>query len=268
MRIELLGVGGAFSPPEAGHTSALIYGGLNLLLIDCGSRVFDTLRRRDQEDGLDRISHINAVAITHLHDDHVGSLGSLLFYRYYVLGKETEIFCGDQLRPKLQSYLSAVLGDRVFGRPGKDLHLEAPAASGTVYSWGCAEPTPGIHLRPRQVLDAPGEPDYGFTLWEKTGKPESSVFWSGDALFGRFVEDGDPWGFQTDSCAGLLFCDCSFSPRYPQTVHAHLEEYKALPEHIQERIVLVHHNGDVERHKKEIEGTRLQLGVPGAVYAL
>lgn len=64
-----------------GNNSAFIKDGKDLFIIDCGSTTFERLKRTNILDGVENIY----VAITHLHPDHVGSLGDLIFYSYYVI---------------------------------------------------------------------------------------------------------------------------------------------------------------------------------------
>jgi ribonuclease BN (tRNA processing enzyme) len=78
MKIKFLGIGGAFLP-ELGSSSAIVHTGAGTYtLIDAGCSTYADLRRTGW---IDRITHI---VITHLHDDHVGSLGSIINHRYYV----------------------------------------------------------------------------------------------------------------------------------------------------------------------------------------
>jgi len=76
--LNFIGRGSAFNTKE-GNNCAYIKKGEHLLLIDCGSSTFGRLIEANLLDGIKRIT----VLITHLHPDHVGSLGDLIFYSYY-----------------------------------------------------------------------------------------------------------------------------------------------------------------------------------------
>lgn len=82
MVLKFLGIGSAFFP-ELKNTSAYYETEDSLYLFDCGETVFDELLKRK----LIEKENIKVI-ITHTHCDHVGSLGSLLSYCYYVQNKK------------------------------------------------------------------------------------------------------------------------------------------------------------------------------------
>lgn len=80
--------------PALHNTSAYFVVENNLSLLDCGETVYERLLVREDIDQYDEIY----VIITHLHADHVGSLGSMLSYcscilnrRIYVVHPQKEI---------------------------------------------------------------------------------------------------------------------------------------------------------------------------------
>ena len=77
MKIRFLGSGGAFDFQYYNSSAILEWKG-EQLLIDCGNRIYSRLC----ELGLAGLP--DSVVITHLHDDHAGSLASLLAHRIYV----------------------------------------------------------------------------------------------------------------------------------------------------------------------------------------
>lgn len=76
--LTFLGSGGAFNT-NLGNTSAYFELGKELFLIDCGEDVFSKLINKGV---LNKKSRVN-IFITHLHSDHVGSLGTLIAYLYF-----------------------------------------------------------------------------------------------------------------------------------------------------------------------------------------
>ena len=83
MKLSFLGCGSAFNP-ELGNTSAYFEYNEDLYLLDCGETTFERLMKKVD---LTKYQHV-FVLITHLHADHVGSLGSLISYYACVLGKK------------------------------------------------------------------------------------------------------------------------------------------------------------------------------------
>jgi hypothetical protein len=83
-KLQFLGIGSAFNV-SLGNTSAFFKdNNNNLYLIDCGWDVFPKLINNKILDGIDNIT----VFITHLHNDHTGSLGTLIDYCFWILKKK------------------------------------------------------------------------------------------------------------------------------------------------------------------------------------
>ncbi len=77
--LDFIGCGSAFNT-ALGNNCAYYKKGDTLLLIDCGSTTFAGLTRSSLLTG---IRHIY-VLVTHLHPDHIGSLGDLIFYSHFI----------------------------------------------------------------------------------------------------------------------------------------------------------------------------------------
>jgi phosphoribosyl 1,2-cyclic phosphodiesterase len=117
MKIKQLGNGGAFDYDKT-NSSFLIDIGTeekrSLILFDCGYNVFSKLRELEKEDK-DIIKDIDLIWISHLDDDHIGSLKTLIYYRYYILGKET-IIIRNSLESELKNFLSDMNQTMKFGK--------------------------------------------------------------------------------------------------------------------------------------------------------
>ena len=87
-QLRFLGVGSAFNA-ALGTNSAFFYREGNLYLLDCGETVFERALKAGL---LERAKGIY-VLITHLHSDHVGSLGTLLGYCYFILKAPATVVC-------------------------------------------------------------------------------------------------------------------------------------------------------------------------------
>ena len=84
--LKFLGTGSAFNT-ELGNNSAFLKDEKKILILDCGGTVFEQIRKLNLLEGVDDIY----VFITHTHPDHIGSLGDLIFYVYYILKKKVTI---------------------------------------------------------------------------------------------------------------------------------------------------------------------------------
>jgi len=76
--LRFVGRGSAFNVTE-GNTSAFLSKGPKMLLIDCGSNISTRLIANGLLEGVKEMD----IFITHLHPDHVGSLGDLLMYTHW-----------------------------------------------------------------------------------------------------------------------------------------------------------------------------------------
>lgn len=79
MTLKFIGRGSSFYP-VLGSTSSYILIENDLYVFDCGEMVFDHLYRSGM---LNQAKNVNVI-LTHLHADHVGSLGSLISYLYCI----------------------------------------------------------------------------------------------------------------------------------------------------------------------------------------
>ncbi|MGN0775658.1 MAG: MBL fold metallo-hydrolase [Candidatus Ventricola sp.] len=90
MELQFLGRGSAFNAAQ-GNTAACLREGERLLLLDCGETVFRELTARGLLKGAREVT----VAISHLHSDHCGSLGTLSHYCRYALGAQLRVVVPD-----------------------------------------------------------------------------------------------------------------------------------------------------------------------------
>lgn len=88
--LDFIGCGSAFNT-ALGNNCAFYKNGKTLLLIDCGNTAFSSLQRNGL---LEDVQHI-FVLVTHLHPDHIGSLGDLIFYSHFVNHSEITVFSPD-----------------------------------------------------------------------------------------------------------------------------------------------------------------------------
>ena len=99
MEIQFLGVGGAFDF-LVGNSAAILTINQQKILIDCGHTVYPALRQHQLSESID------AILITHLHDDHAGSLSTFCYHQYFLMGKKAKLLYPEEIfREELYQYL-------------------------------------------------------------------------------------------------------------------------------------------------------------------
>ena len=73
--LTFIGIGSAFAT-ELHNCSAYYKENKKLILIDCGENIFEQILKLNILNDVNKLD----IILTHFHSDHVGSLGSLLFY--------------------------------------------------------------------------------------------------------------------------------------------------------------------------------------------
>ncbi|MEO0474134.1 MAG: MBL fold metallo-hydrolase [Bacteroidota bacterium] len=102
MDIKFLGTGGAFDY-EYGNSSAYLRFRGKRILLDCGHAVYPRLRAYGLADEIDYI------LLTHLHDDHVGSLATTILHHIYVRQAATKakiIYPSEAMKQEIHDFLS------------------------------------------------------------------------------------------------------------------------------------------------------------------
>ena len=85
--LHFTGIGSAFNAPF-GNTNAYFIDGTTLFIFDCGESVYARMLKLLQSKRIRRV----IIIITHLHSDHIGSLGTVLSFCSHVVPKPVEIF--------------------------------------------------------------------------------------------------------------------------------------------------------------------------------
>lgn len=98
--LNFIGSGSAFNN-KLGNNGAYIKKNNVLFMIDCGSSTFQRVLEYGLLDDVEKV----AVLITHTHPDHVGSLGDLAFYTYYMKKIKLTIYanCDHSIGSTLQN---------------------------------------------------------------------------------------------------------------------------------------------------------------------
>jgi ribonuclease BN (tRNA processing enzyme) len=115
MEYKQLGNGGGLSP-EMTNSSFLIRQNDDYLLFDVGYNIMAKLRKDKSLKKYNKIiNRINTVFISHLHEDHICNLSTLLAYRKLVLGnKTTYVVCDKEILENVKQYVS-LTGNEEWG---------------------------------------------------------------------------------------------------------------------------------------------------------
>lgn len=275
LTLEVLGSGAAFSRRYGTTCSMLTLRSGERWLIDCGRQapeqlVHATLGWHD----------ISGQLVTHVHGDHVYGLEEFAFVRYYVAGPRPSVMKGGE-RPKLAAH-SAVLGElwEVLGpslRYRSDAkgtpvtgrledYFDVLAPSGVEpprqAAWNHAErfQVGDLQLVVRETRHVYGKPSTSleFQLPDSGGR---AAWWSGDSVVDAALLR------RLSPNASVLFHDCTFTD-FPGQVHGLFSDFEKLPRSIREKIVLMHHEDDIETYRSRAEALGFRLAMPGDVFDL
>lgn len=83
MQYIQLGNGGGLDPLMTNSSFLIEVDKDVYLLFDCGFNVMEKLLKLQEEDNRFRVDLIKYVYVSHIHDDHVGNLETLMFYNYF-----------------------------------------------------------------------------------------------------------------------------------------------------------------------------------------
>ena len=157
MELKFLGAGSAFNPSME-NSNAYFTVGKKFFLLDCGETAFGRIWNRQAYLESDEV----VALITHLHADHVGSLGSLISYSYYVMGKKVTVAHPCETIASLLDLLGIERACYSFRK------LEA----GEI-----AEFEGGVSVKPLNVEHVPNMTCFGYLVSD--GKEK--IYFSGDA---------------------------------------------------------------------------------------
>lgn len=109
----------------------------NIMLFDCGYSVYGKLRELDEK-GTISLSNMKSAYISHLDDDHMGSLKTLIYFMYFVKGITIEIYAHEEIWQELGSYLDDMDSIYEFGvvKPRTLFHRITMNAHNAVIGYG------------------------------------------------------------------------------------------------------------------------------------
>lgn len=256
MKITVLGCGDAFSR-KLGTTSFLVEQGTVKLVIDCGAAV------PAQVDALVGLENITHYFISHVHGDHVGGLEEVAFRNYFQHKRTPCLLLGSDLIPTLWTdYLVGSLRDLLT--PDGQTNMVASLATyfyvsqcGTMKWYEIKEGDLNFVLYQTKHVGVKSN----YSILIRNNLTEKQAYFTCDCV----VENKHPY-----RSADLIFQDCSVTPKYPATVHTHVEDLVTLPQEVQEKMILVHY-GDSTFEKQpllSVDLAPLRLATPLESYEL
>ena len=219
--------------------------------------------------------------VTHVHGDHVYGLEEFAFVRYYVAGEQQASVMKGGGRPCLAAH-SAVLselwevlgpslryrsdakGTPVSGRLADYFEVLTPTSvePPRQASWNHAESfqVGDLQLVVRETRHVFGKPSTSLEF-QLPGSNGRTAWWSGDS-----VVDADLLR-RLAPRASIMFHDCTFT-EFPGQVHGLFSDFEKLPAKLRQKIVLMHHEDDIEEYRTRAEALGFRLAMPGDVYDL
>lgn len=271
--LHLLGAGGAFTRIYGTTCSVLTLRDGERWLIDCGRQAPDQLHAAGIE-----WHDIFGQLVTHVHGDHTYGLEDFAFSRFFYEkhgvgavrsgGPRPKLICHGAVEEELWESLRSSL---------RYVPLPAPPKSGTLQTyfetvpahatepardnpWNHAESFAAGSLRVRatETVHVPGKPSTALTI--EVGE-DKVAWWSGDSTVDAAMLT------ELEPRATVFFHDCTFF-EYPGQVHGSFAALEQLPEAVRRKVVLMHHEDDLEANRKRAESLGFRIAVPGQTYDL
>ena len=220
MELSFIGRGAAFNPKE-GNNSAFFIENNQLFLIDCGENIYERIMERGI---LQNIENINLM-ITHTHSDHVGSLGTLIMYSYFVMHKPLNIVLPENAKhlPNIEKILDGFGCTENMYKfiDEKDLDFKFSTFNNIRY----------VETSHCDELDS-----YGLMFYTDKGV----IYYSGDTretnTLKKLIESGQP--------IDKIYMDTTTAD-YPENIHLYIGYLnKAVPDELKSRVYCMHLNND------------------------
>lgn len=276
--LRLFGAGGAFSRRYGTTCSMLTLRSGERWLIDCGRQAPDQLHAA----GL-AWHDITGQIVTHVHGDHVFGMEDFAFIRFFESHGDVLASSRGGPLPKLIAH-SAVRGEvwEVLGpslrylqdgagnlRAGTLAHffeILGPAGSEPPLhnAWNHAEAfaTPGLRVVARENDHVPGKPSCSLELHvDEDPASDRIAWWSGDCTVdGALLTAIEPR-------TTVFFHDCTFND-YSGQVHGFFRKLESLPAAVRHKLVIMHHEDNLEQFRRQVEAAGIRIALPGHVYDL
>lgn len=272
MLLTALGSGSAFSRRFGTTCSMLQVSTGEKWLIDCGRQAPDQIWAH----GLTWWD-VHGQIVTHVHGDHVYGLEDFALMRHYGGPKLGPSILAGGRRPDLIAH-SAVLAE-IWEILSPSLRYRTDAARqkvngslGDYFSvadacsiepprgrpWNHAETfeLPGLRLTARETHHIPDKPSVSLEIWlDDAG--ERIAWWGGDSTVDR------EHLVALEPRTSVFFHDCTFLDQTGY-VHGAFSELCQLPLSVRQKMILMHHDDDVEEHIAEAQELGFRFLLPGS----
>jgi ribonuclease BN (tRNA processing enzyme) len=273
--LRLHGAGGAFSRRYGTTCAQLQLPDGARWLIDCGRQAPDQLAAAGVS-----WHDVTGQIITHVHGDHVFGLEDFAFSRFFFDGERVPAIRNGG--PRIQLVCHEAVRDEVWATLAPMLRWvpdATPPGSGTLESYfapvavSSREPPRGnpwdhaqtftsgmLRVTVRETMHVPHKPSTSVALaLDDTGS--RIAWWSGDSTVdGALLAELEPR-------TTVFFHDCTFV-EYPGQVHGSFQLLEKLPEAVRVKMVLMHHEDDLELHRSRAEDLGFRIALPGDAFDL
>ena len=275
LTLTFLGAGAAFSRRYGTTCSVLCLPNGQQWLIDCGRQAPEQLHAA----GIGW-HDIAGQIVTHVHGDHVFGIEEFALTRFFERQGAIDPILEGGPRPKLVAHSSVraelweVLAPSLRYLPDTPTHSRAGTLADYFdickatrvgkpdkHSWPAAEDfaVDDLCVDTREVVHIPGKPSFALELGPTTAT--TRAYWSGDATVDAAVL------IALEPKVSVFFHDCTFVPM-PLQVHGSFAELAALPQAVRRKMVLMHHEDDLDEHRSEILARGFRIAEPGDRYDL
>lgn len=221
MKLNFLGRGAAFNVKE-GNTAAYFIENNELFLIDCGENIYERIINKNLLKGIEKIH----IFITHMHPDHVGSLGTLIFHSYFMMKQPVNIV--------YDSHFDIYLDLQAF--------LEMVGVTTEMYNYVDADD----YIHKYSTFDSMGYiqtkhcPEIlSLSLWFNSS--DGLLIYTGDFSDGEYLSN---LIMTVGTSLDKLYVDAT-STHYTGNVHLYIGILNnIIPEHLKNRVYCMHFNND------------------------